>query len=150
MKSFKVSVHNTCISFLNERISSVKQSIKEAEESIHENTKSSMGDKYENSREMATLEIDKRQAALNNLLSLQNDFQQINPEIKTKRIEKGSLLATNKALFYIAGSLGRVEVEGKSVMVISQNAPIFQTLKGFDNEKKVIFNGSEYELIELM
>ena len=145
--TFKQAVYTTCIQTLEQRIQDLIASIKDAEEAAQEETKSSMGDKYENGREMAKLEIEKREEALKNLMSVKSDFERLNPNTVMNHVDKGSLLITNRAIFYIAGSLGKIEVDGKPVMVISRQAPIFSALQGFENNTSINFNGVQYNLL---
>ncbi len=145
--SFKLSVHNACLNQINLRLQELEASISEAEEAMKGEIKSSMGDKYETSREIIQSEINKRLEVKSNLMEIKNNLSEIDPSDKLKTIQKGSLIATDKMIFYIAGSVGKVEVDGKSVMVISERAPIFETLKLFNTQSKVQFHTQEFQLL---
>jgi hypothetical protein len=102
-------------------------------------SKSSMGDKYETSREMSQQEINRldQQFAVNqqHIFNLRNlVFQN-----KSSKILLGSLVITNIGRFFITVSLGEIKLENQSVFMISPGSPIAKLLNG----KKV---GGEFEM----
>jgi hypothetical protein len=70
-------------------------------------TKSSMGDKYETSREMLQQEINNLQIQLNEHLKSQKILKNINPN-PHKVVSLGSWVETDKGKFFIAISLGEI------------------------------------------
>lgn len=103
-------------------------------------TKSSMGDKYETGREMLQQEINNIQRQLNETLNQQNFLQKLNTETCTK-VQNGALVKTDKGLFYISVSLGEIVFEGKKIMTISSESPLAKAMFGKQaGEKFVITN----------
>ena len=80
---------------LTDKISSLKKDINSLKESQKNDTKSSMGDKYETGRAMIQLELEKYHSRLSNNNEKLSNLLKINPKLKTKTIQSGSLIQTN-------------------------------------------------------
>jgi len=94
-------------------------------------TKSSMGDKYETGREMLQQEINNLQVQLNEVLKQQNFLNTILPK-SCEKAERGAVVKTEKGLFFISVSLGEITVEGQKIICISPESPLAKAM----NEKK--------------
>ena len=92
-------------------------------------TKSSMGDKYETGREMLQQEINNLQVQLNEILKQQNFLKTISIK-PTEKAEKGSIIKTEKGLFFISVSLGEVIFDGKKIICISPESPLAKAMNG--------------------
>lgn len=92
-------------------------------------TKSSMGDKYETGREMLQQEINNVQRQLNETLNQQSFLQKLSIESCSK-VQNGALVKTDKGLFYISASLGEIVFEDKKIMTISSESPLTKAMFG--------------------
>lgn len=92
-------------------------------------TKSSMGDKYETGREMLQQEINNIQRQLNETLNQQNFLKKLNADVCTK-VQNGALVKTDKGFFYISVSAGEIVFEGKKIMTISDESPLAKAMFG--------------------
>ncbi|MCU7614971.1 hypothetical protein N0B16_11035 [Chryseobacterium sp. GMJ5] len=92
-------------------------------------TKSSMGDKYETGREMLQQEINTIQRQLNESLSQQNILQKLNTE-PCKKVQNGALVETDKGWFYISVSLGEIIFEDRKIMTMSNESPLAKAMSG--------------------
>ncbi|KMQ65415.1 hypothetical protein ACM46_05830 [Chryseobacterium angstadtii] len=92
-------------------------------------TKSSMGDKYETGREMLQQEINNLQRQLNESLNQQSVIQKINTE-PSEKVQNGALVKTDKGLFYIAASLGEIVSENQKIMTVSAESPLVKAMYG--------------------
>ena len=92
-------------------------------------TKSSMGDKYETSREMLQQEINNLQIQLNEHLKSQKILKNINPN-PHKVVTLGSLVETEKGMFFIAISLGELSFNQEKIFVISAESPLAKAMNG--------------------
>lgn len=92
-------------------------------------TKSSMGDKYETGREMLQQEINNIQRQLNEALNQQSLLQKLNTDVSLK-VQNGALVETDKGLFYISASLGEIKVQDKKIMTISNESPLAKVMSG--------------------
>lgn len=119
---------------LDLKIETLEHLISETRASNNE-TKSSMGDKYETSREMVQQEINNLQLQLNENIKSKNSLKFI-PVSNLEKIVFGSLVETSSGFFYIAVSLGELKSEDKKIFVISPESPLAKAILGkFKNEK---------------
>lgn len=143
---FKRKVHDESLRIVMERIQENTKAIHEARESLEEDTKSSVGDKYETGREMAQQEMDKLQLALDHLTHMRDILWRMDPEKQVSSVELGALVQTTVTDIYVAASVGRVKVDDRSVNVISFSAPLIQALRNAKTGDTVEFNGVEYKI----
>ena len=125
MKSELLEIINQKIS---EKIQKLEQLIAETRASNND-TKSSMGDKYETSREMLQQEINHLQIQLNEHLKSQQILKNINPN-PHKIVTLGSLVETEKGMFFIAISLGELSFNQEKIFVISAESPLAKAMNG--------------------
>lgn len=92
-------------------------------------TKSSMGDKYETSREMLQQEIMRLQQQLANLSEQKAVLHRMRNE-PTTSVRFGSIVSSSVGNFVITISLGRFNVSDKDYIAISEGTPIAQQLIG--------------------
>lgn len=102
--------------------------MKHAQDSANAEEKSSAGDKYETGRAMAQIERDKAAHQLEEALKLKSILNQINPVAVVNKVTQGSLVITEANRFYLAISIGKIEVDGEDFLVIAPTSPIGQTL----------------------
>lgn len=111
-----------------EKIQTLENLIAETRESNND-TKSSMGDKYETGREMLQQEINNLQIQLNENLKSQQILNNIQP-VAHKSVALGSFVETEKGKFFIAVSLGEVNFENQKVFIISPESPLAKAMLG--------------------
>jgi transcription elongation GreA/GreB family factor len=68
------------------------------------------------------------------------------PIEQQSEIQAGSLVETDKGYFFIAISLGIVEVNKEKVIVISPAAPLGQALLGLSVGDSLTFNNQDYSI----
>lgn len=132
---------------LSEKIDHLEYLIAETRAANNE-TKSSMGDKYETSREMVQQEINNLQIQLNENIRLRNSLKSIsvNPH---QNVGLGSLVETDKGLFYIAVSLGMIDYEKKKIFLISPESPLAQAMNGKTESEIFSMNGTQQKIIKI-
>ena len=123
---------------LSAKIENFERLIDETRASNNE-TKSSMGDKFETSREMVQQEINTLQIQLNENRNARNSLKQINTKLH-QTIGLGSLVETDKGLFYIAVSLGEIIFNKKKIFVISTESPLGKILFGMKKGEEISLN----------
>ena len=142
---FKIALLEQGRQVLNKRIKAIKQEITYLTEDLAEDTKSSAGDKYETSREMANLERQKlaEQLAMNKkLLGFINSLS----AKECHEVQAGALVETNTVSFYISVSLGEIRVAGRKILYISPSAPLAQILLGAQVGESIEFNHQQYSI----
>lgn len=123
---------------LSAKIENLERLIDEIRASNNE-TKSSMGDKFETLREMVQQEINTLQIQLNENVQARNSLKQINTNLH-QTIGLGSLVETDKGLFYIAVSLGQIIFNEKKIFVISTESPLGKMLFGKKKSDQISLN----------
>jgi len=146
MDDIKKRLYNLCIAYANERIDNASQAIAAARISSTEDTKSSAGDKYETGRAMMQQDIDRQTLQLNEAQKLKTFLERMEPESRSDQVQNGSLAYTNHGTFYLAISMGQVELDGQTYYVISGASPIGTQLMHQQKGARFGFNGREYEV----
>ena len=123
---------------ISEKIQKLEQLIAETRASNND-TKSSMGDKYETSREMLQQEINNLQIQLNEHLKSQKILKNINPN-PHKIVTLGSLVETEKGMFFIAISLGELSFSQEKIFVISAESPLAKAMNGKKTGESFVVN----------
>jgi len=111
-------------------------------------TKSSMGDKYETGREMLQQEINNLQRQLNETLNQQAIVQKITSDPSLK-VQNGALVKTDKGLFYISASIGEITFENTKIMTISSESPLAKMMMGLKSGENFSINGNSH-IIEII
>ncbi|SEM09851.1 hypothetical protein SAMN05421856_10185 [Chryseobacterium taichungense] len=111
----------------------------ESTRASNNDTKSSMGDKYETGREMLQQEINNLQRQLNETLGQQTVLQKINAEPCTK-VQNGALVQTDKGLFYIAVAAGELILDNQKVITISPESPLAKSMTALSKGQSFSLN----------
>jgi transcription elongation GreA/GreB family factor len=130
---------------ITEKVHTFEKLIAETRASNND-TKSSMGDKYETGREMLQQEINNLQRQLNETLNQQALLQKITSEPSLK-VQNGALVKTNKGLFYISVSMGEIVVNNQKMMTVSAESPLVKAMVG-KKEKETFTINNIQQIIE--
>ncbi|MET3537076.1 hypothetical protein [Chryseobacterium limigenitum] len=123
---------------ISEKIQNFENLIAETRASSND-TKSSMGDKYETGREMLQQEVNNLQRQLNEILNQQAIVQKINAEPSSK-VQNGALVKTDKGLFYISASLGEIVFDNQKIMTVSAESPLVKAMHGKKGGETFVIN----------
>lgn len=126
----KQQLLSICLQKVEEQIGQLETELKSLGESAASDTKSSMGDKYETSREMINLEKGKIAGQLANATKMRSILNGIDASKSLNKCALGALVETSQGLYFLAAAIGQVSAEGKSCFVISPGSPIGQQLMG--------------------
>ena len=132
---------------LSEKIDNLERLIAETRASNNE-TKSSMGDKYETSREMVQQEINNLQIQLNENLRAKNSLKLMNINAH-QIVGLGSLVKTDKGLFYIAVSLGEIIFNDDKIFVISTESPLAKEMLGKSQNAEFSVNNNKQQIVKI-
>lgn len=146
---FKQTIINELYKIVEEKIEAFSQSIFSLTESKQNDTKSSAGDKYETSREMIQIEINKNTAQLRNAEQLHNDISKIQINKICIKVEFGSIVETNQGIFFISIGLGKLLVNNTIVYAISHNSPLAVILLHKSVGNTIIFQNKEISIISI-
>ena len=146
MVKIKQQLYSLCRQHLADNILGIETAIAEAREATRNETKSSMGDKYETAREMLQQDINMNIERLQKAKAEQLVLQQIVPEQNGTFITNGSLVETNNGTFYIGISAGKLLVNNETYYAISLSSPIGSQLKGKQQGDMFTLNGKQYKI----
>jgi transcription elongation GreA/GreB family factor len=128
------------------KIESIGFSIKELDEALEQEVKSTVGDKHETARAKLQTEQASLGWQMDELKGLYRELERVNIKRTFEQIDYGSLIETDHNTFYLTIPLGKVDVEGKTIFVISQFSPIGQKLMGLKTNDEFNFNGTSYRI----
>lgn len=124
---------------ISEKIGNLERLIAETRSSNND-TKSSMGDKYETGREMLQQEINNLQLQLNENLIHQNFLKNVNTN-PHQMIGNGTLVETDAGIFYISVSAGEITFENRKIYAVSSDSPISKGMMGKKVGDEFVVNG---------
>lgn len=119
------------------------------DESAHDDTKSSAGDKFETSREMLKQEAEKINGQLDVLLYQRQILTKLDAEATKDVIGHGTLVKTDKGIFYISISLGKLRDQDNIVYAISKESPMAIALIGKGGGDKVVVNSRSITILDI-
>ncbi len=146
----KEIVVRTVREWLKGKIEELEKNISEVQNSANQESKSSMGDKYETGRAMAQNEVFMLQNQLANLSQEAEKFNTVDFSIPPQNIIAGSLVETNIGWFLLSSGLGKVTIEGKPIMCISLNSPLSITLLGKQANESFLINNKAGKVLTVL
>lgn len=126
----KDKVYSACRAWIQNQISELKSALEGVKESIANEDKSSAGDKFETARAMAQKEMELLGQQLQKALNDQKLLLSIDGDKELDHVQLGSLVKTEDKYLYIAVAIGKINVEGEDVFIISASSPMGQTILG--------------------
>lgn len=145
--SIKKQLFEHCRQLIAGRITDLQQSIQAFQEAANEDSKSSMGDKYETSRAMMHLEKEKASTQLNQLLKMKQVLDGIRVDKETERVDLGSLVTTKNGKYFLSIGLGPIKLSDEDYFIISAASPIGQILMGKKKGDTIVFRDKEVKIL---
>jgi len=139
------------IARLNEIVENKIQQFQELIEDLRSSntdTKSSMGDKYETSREMLQQEIMQVQRQLVVFQEHQIAVRKLT-ESTSEIVRFGSIVKTTFGNFIIVTSLGEFELNTEKFISISEQTPLAKQLTGKKSVDSFLMNGKTFQILEV-
>jgi len=132
---------------LSDKIKNFENLIAETR-AANNDTKSSMGDKYETSREMIQQEINRLHMQLHEVLKQQEFLKTI--VVKSfDKADKGAVVKTEKGVFFISVSLGEITFENQKLICISPESPLAIAMKGKRKDEIFSLNKMNQKIVEI-
>lgn len=135
---------------VDQRMANAKTAMDAAQESANDQSKSSVGDKYETSRSMGQLDRNMFAQQFETARLERVFLQRIQYQENYQIVIPGSLVRSNSAWFFISVSLGKLCFEQQNVMVISGASPIGRSLIGLKVNDEFLFLGKNEKVIEII
>jgi transcription elongation GreA/GreB family factor len=150
MTNLKQQLHQSCSHVLASRILAVEQAMHAVQNDAASETKSSAGDKYETGRAMLHLEMEKLSAQHDEFMKSKNALDKIDIQKSSDVVQHGSVILTDNHHYFLAISLGQLEVAGKTFFCISQASPLGQVLLGKKKGDAVTFRDQHFRIINVI
>ncbi|MGB5417888.1 3-oxoacyl-ACP synthase [Algibacter sp.] len=148
--NIKPLLFKACENFINARFETVQNTIKEIQESLQSETKSSAGDKHETGRAMLQLEREKAGHQLAEIENTRALLQKVNIEKTSNVIGLGSIVYTTQANYFIAISAGELMVDHDKFYAISANTPIAKLLLSKKVGDHIQFRSSTFTIKKIV
>jgi len=145
----KEAAYDFCKKYIDNKIAAVQTEIKKIEVALGSETKSTAGDKHETGRAMIQLEREKLGRQLLEAEKTKIAFKRVSRISNTTKIGLGSLVITDKALYFISISAGKFSNQGNEIFCISAVTPIGKLLLGKSPGDLINFNGSAQKILEV-
>ena len=133
----KSDVISKLLSQLNKKLKFLNQNLESAIISRNSDTKSSAGDKFETSREMAQIEIRK----------LETEILKVQLFIEDLQEKKADFIITETEIFLILIPFGKIAINSQTVYCISNSAPIAKLLLNTDISALFNYGGVDYKVV---
>jgi transcription elongation GreA/GreB family factor len=149
VQKIKPELYSACIAYVQQRVETANNAVKEAQASANSETKSTAGDKHDTARAMMQLAAEQNAKHLAAAKKLNHALTLIDPESVHETVGLGSLVIATNGNFYIAISAGKIEIDGKLFFAISPTSPMGQVLNGLKKGDETSFNGMKIEVKEV-
>lgn len=145
----KTQLLELCSLYADKRITGYKNEIELIKDAIENNDKvSNEDDDSGNSKLLDDLE--KNMSYLNDANKMRDHLKLVRPNLVSDIVVLGSLVKTDSITFFIALSIGKVEVDGFEYYVISLASPLGQLLKHRRKGDRFQFNDKSYVINEVL
>jgi len=146
----KLAILQELHKIVDNKIDVSKKAIMSAKETRDSDTKSSAGDKYETTREMMQIEIDKSEVQLSNAIHLKAELNRITiPKVYSK-VDHGALIYTTQGNYFLSIGLGKMVVTGEIIYAISIASPIGSIFLNKKAGDKILFQGKEIIITSIL
>lgn len=126
--AFKSAIREQCLTVMQERFRTIQAAMEEAQDSVNNEDKSTVGDKYEVARAMGHLQqemlVEQRDKASDEIALI----SALHTEILCNIVTTGAVVVCSDYIFFIVVGLGTITVDGKKVTVLSPVAPLALSL----------------------
>lgn len=141
---FKEEIYRKCQELLNNRIEKYRSEIAMLKEALENEDHHSEGG--EDSSSDSSLDENYRQTMkyLDEAISLKEQLKHVDIFQENTTVKMGSLVHTNRGVFFLSIPLGIVKVNDQQIIAISREAPVSQLLMGKQANDTINFNGNLY------
>jgi len=139
-----------CSKNILDKVTLIENNLASIIESRNNETKSSVGDKFETGRARLQSEIDRYTIQLSKTRQLKNELMQIELNKKHTKVALGSLLITSNGNYFLSIGFGKIEVLENSYYAISLASPVGQLFKDKTVGADLQHLNNSYEILELI
>ncbi len=149
MAALKKEVWQYCLKQNADGLAALDIQVKNIREALADETKSSVGDKYETARAM--LHLEQQNIALQQVKLIEQKALLENLDIKRPvgRVAEGALLLTDRGYLFLSAGLGKVRIDDQVVFTLSATAPLGKKLMGLTIGDIAEVNNIRYRILDL-
>ncbi len=147
--TLKEKLHAALLQTIAEKIHRLQENIADLRSGAANETKSTAGDKYETALAMLQIEQDNINRQLQDQMRMRAIAESIDPATVHKKAGPGSVVETDKGVFYICVGLGKLVAEELAVVAISAASPMGQQLSGSAENDSITMNGNSYRITKI-
>jgi hypothetical protein len=133
---------------LSEKVFTLKKDIQSLVRDSSENSKPTSGDKHEVGLEMSMGELDRLSGQLDAYKRQLSELELMDLSGKTK-VGKGSIVQTNRGLFFISVAYGLVKLEKDAVFCLSPQSPLAIAFAGSGEGDSILLNDLEHSILSV-
>jgi hypothetical protein len=133
---------------LSEKVFTLKKDIQSLVRDSSENSKPTSGDKHEVGLEMSMGELDRLSGQLDAYKRQLSELELMDLSGKTK-VGKGSIVQTNRGLFFISVAYGLVKLEKEAVFCLSPQSPLAIAFAGSGEGDSILLNDLEHSILSV-
>ncbi|MDM1347919.1 hypothetical protein HX017_12570 [Myroides marinus] len=149
MMTLKKKLKTICLERLNDKIDALQGIIEDMSLDAQNDAKSSAGDKHETSLSMMHLEQENLSKKILENIAMRDIVAKIDEEKESSVVEFGSFVQINSVYLFFSAALPKINVDGKSILAVSMDAPIAKELLGRKLHDRFTFNNCEFTVHEL-
>ncbi len=147
--TFKEKIYQYYLQLITEKTRLLQKSLQDLTESAGNETKRTAGDKHETALAMLQIEQENISRQLKESFAQKSVLEKIDPTIHTEQIVRGSLVFTNKGLYYISLGLGKLNIENETVFAVSPEAQLGKLLLTKKAGDVFSFNNYDYKILQI-
>lgn len=145
----KIKILETCLQIQQNKVDKLSSMVDTLNDSAINSDKCVVGDKHHTFRAQTQNEQELYAKQLSSAINELNTLKLISKEKDFIKGELGALVETSNGKYFLATSLGVIEIEKEKIMVLSPISPIGNLLLNKTKGDKITFRGNEIEIIEI-
>jgi hypothetical protein len=145
----KQAVYQAFRETILQRLNLIRSNLDDLKETGKNETKSTAGDKHETALAMIQLEQEKMRSQLREVQQQMVDLEKIDPAKTAAVIARGSIVTTDRGIFWISLALGKISIAGEMVLALSPQAPLGAGLIGCKAGDTITVNNTVYTIISV-
>ncbi len=147
--TLKEKTYQTCLEIVQQKIDTLQKNLHDLADSAGNETKRTAGDKHETALAMLQIEQENNSRQLKEALQQKATLEKLNSHLQTEMIVRGSLVHTNKGVFYLSLGLGKLKVDDETIFVVSPDAPLGKLLLMKKAGDVITFSHTTYKLMKI-
>ena len=142
--TLKQKIYDHYLQLVNDRVKSLQQVLADLKESGANETKSTAGDKHETALAMLQIEQTNVRGQLKEAQEQKIALEKIDPALSATIVVNGSLVKTNRGYLFVSTALGKVVMDGVTVIALSQQSPLGKQVMGLAKGQTAVINNNHY------